>query len=84
MALISYIDEIKNYVSSLKLNAIKTDVDESITDAQNNQLSYEEFLYRLLQKEYDIRPYNAIQIRIKSVVFPYKKYLEDIDISAFP
>ena len=44
MALISYIDEIKSYASLLKLNAIKTGVDESITDAQNNQLSYEEFL----------------------------------------
>ena len=84
MALISYTDEIKNYASSLKLNAIKTGADESITDAQNNQLSYEEFLYRLLQKEYDVRQYNAIQSRIKSAGFPYKKYLEDIDISALP
>jgi len=84
MALISYIDEIKSYASLLKLNAIKTGADESITDAQNNQLSYEEFLYRLLQKEYDIRHYNAIQSRIKNAGFPYKKYLEDIDISALP
>ena len=84
MALISYIDEIKSYASLLKLNAIKTGVDEAITDAQNNQLSYEEFLYRLLQKEYDIRHYNTIQSRIKSAGFPYKKYLEDIDISALP
>lgn len=72
------------YASLLKLNAIKIGADESITDAQNNQLSYEEFLYRLLRKEYDIRHYNAIQSRIKNAGFPYKKYLEDIDISAFP
>lgn len=73
MSLISYTSEIKSYASTLKLNSIKTDIEESINDALNNQLSYEEFLYRLLQKEYDIRQYNLIQSRIKIAGFPYKK-----------
>ncbi|WP_423738979.1 ATP-binding protein [Clostridium cibarium] len=47
-------------------------------------MSYEEFLYSLLQKEYDIRHYNLIQSTIKSASFPYKRYLENLDISTLP
>lgn len=84
MAFESALSELKNYADALKLNVIKSDIEESINDANNNNLSYEEFLARLLQKEYDIRKYNITQSRIKMAQFPYKKYLEDIDISALP
>lgn len=84
MALESYLTQAKTYASELRLNAIKSDIDESINDAQNNNLSYEEFICRLLQKESDVRHYNLIQSRIKSASFPYKKYFEDIEISALP
>ena len=84
MALESYLSQAKNYASELKLNAIKADLDETIMDAEKNNLSYAEFLCRLLQKEYDIRHYNLTQSRIKNACFPYKKYFEDLDISALP
>jgi DNA replication protein DnaC len=80
----AYLNQIKTFASNLKLNVIKTDIEESIDDATNNNLSYEEFLSRLLQKEHDIRQYNLNQSRIKAANFPYKKYLEDIDITALP
>ena len=35
-------------------------------------------------KESDIRKYNLTQSRIKTASFPYKKYLEDIEINALP
>ncbi|MEG3007582.1 MAG: IS21-like element helper ATPase IstB [Oscillospiraceae bacterium] len=84
MTLDSYLIQAKTYASELKLNAIKSDLDESIDDAQNNNLGYEEFIARLLQKEFDVRHYNLIQSRIKSAGFPYKKYFEDIEIDALP
>ncbi len=84
MALDSYLTQAKNYASELKLNVIKSDLEETIDDAQNNNLSYEEFLCRLLQKEHDIRNYNLIQSRIKTAVFPYKKYFEDLEIGSLP
>jgi len=77
MALDSYLTQAKNYASELKLNVMKSDLEETIDDAQNNNLSYEEFLCRLLQKEHDIRNYNLIQSRIKTAAFPYKKYFEE-------
>ena len=48
MALESYLSQAKNYASELKLNAIKADLDETIMDAEKNNLSYAEFLCRLL------------------------------------
>ena len=56
----SYIDDVKKYAEYLKLNVIKTDIKESIYDALSNNLAYDEFLFRLLQKEYDIKKYNLI------------------------
>ena len=80
----TYFVQAKEYAAELRLGAIKSDLEESISDAENNNLSYEEFLCRLLQKESDIRKYNLTQSRIKTASFPYKKYLEDIDIDALP
>ena len=80
----TYFVQAKEYAAELRLGAIKSDLEESISDAENNNLSYEELLCRLLQKESDIRKYNLTQSRIKTASFPYKKYLEDIDIDALP
>lgn len=80
----NYYNDAKEFATKLRLNAIKTDLEESIEDAQHNNLSYEEFLCRLLQKEYDIRKYNMTQSRLKSARFSYRKYFEDLEISALP
>lgn len=72
----SFIKEIKEYANSLKLNGIKAEIANAIEDANNNNLSYEEFLFTLLQKEHDIREYNLTQSRLRLANFPYKKYLE--------
>lgn len=44
----------------MKLSVIKSDIDVAIEDANANNFSYEEFLYRLLQKECNILRYNLI------------------------
>ena len=80
----SFIKDIKSYAESMKLSVIKSDIDVAIEDANANNFSYEEFLYRLLQKECDIRKYNLTQSRIRIANFPYKKYLEDISIKDLP
>ncbi|OPJ60562.1 IS21-like element helper ATPase IstB [Clostridium oryzae] len=80
----STITEIRTYAEKMKLGVIKSDVEQSIEDANANNLSYEEFLCGLLQKEYDIRCYNLTQSRIRIASFPYKKYLEDLSIEDLP
>ena len=54
MKLDTYFVQAKEYAAELRLGVIKSDLEESISDAENNNLSYEEFLCRLLQKESDI------------------------------
>jgi len=80
----SFIKDIKEYAQSMKLGVVKSDIEIAIEDANSNNLSYEEFLYGILQKEYDIRKYNLTQSRIRIASFPYKKYLEDISIEDLP
>ena len=80
----SFITDIKTYAESMKLTVIKNDIQAAVEDANSNNLSYEEFLYGLLQKECDIRNYNLTQSRIRTANFPYRKYLEDISINDLP
>ena len=51
------IKDIKTYAEMMKLGVIKSNIEESIADANANNLSYEQFLYGLLQKECDIKNY---------------------------
>ena len=78
----SFVKDIKKYAEIMKLGVIKSDIEQVIEDANTNNLSYEEFLYGLLQKECDIRNYNLTQSRIRIASFPYKKYLEDLPADA--
>lgn len=80
----SFVRDIKTYAEIMKLGVIKSDIELAIDDANTNNLSYEEFLYGLLQKECDIRNYNLTQSRIRIANFPYKKYLEDLSVKDLP
>lgn len=49
-------------------------------DASLAELSYEEYLYRILQKVCDARQENARQNKLRYAGFPYKKYIENLEI----
>jgi DNA replication protein DnaC len=57
---------------------------EEIEEANTKNLSYEEFLYHLLLKEYDLRLENSMKNRIRLANFPYKKHLEDLSVKDLP
>jgi len=76
--------EIEDYAVYLKLPAIKKCYQEEITEAALKNVNYDEFLYRLLQQEVDLRAENAKQNRIRRANFPYKKYLEDLIFEDLP
>ena len=48
---------------------------EEIKEANMKNLSYEEFLCKLLLKEYDLRLESSKKNRIRLANFPYRKYL---------
>lgn len=80
----TYIKDIQEFAEYLKLGLIKKDVENLVEEATQKNITYEEFLHSLLQKEYDKRQHDLADSRIKTACFPFKKYIEDIDIRELP
>ncbi|MFZ3591888.1 IS21-like element helper ATPase IstB [Bacillus sp. DJP31] len=78
------IEDIYKYSSDLKLSIIKQCFEEQIKEANQKDASYEEFLYLLLQKEWDSRQETAQYNRIRRAEFPFKRHLEDLSIDDLP
>ena len=78
------ISKIKEISKQVRLPGIRRYMVEEIEEANTKNLSYEEFLYHLLLKEYDLRLENSMKNRIRLANFPYKKYLEDLSIEDLP
>ncbi|QSZ26439.1 ATP-binding protein [Aceticella autotrophica] len=76
--------EIEQFATSLRLPGIKKYFQENAKEAATRDISYEEYLYGLLQKEYDLRQEHAKENRIRLANFPYKKYIEDLKIEYLP
>ncbi len=75
---------IDEYLTYLKMSAMKNNYKEVINEADAQELSYEAFLLKLLEKEFDKRQRSGRESRIRLAEFPYKKYLEDIVIEDLP
>ena len=78
------IKDIIEYSMELRLPQIRKYIKDNIEDAIKNNLSYEQFLHGLLQKEYDARIENGKLNRIRIAGFPAKKYLEDLKVEELP
>lgn len=76
--------DIEELTIELKLPAIKNKFEEEVKDAYINDISYEEFLYKLLEKEYVLKNESSKQNRIRIAKFPYKKYIEDLVVDDLP
>ncbi len=76
--------ELEPILAYLKLPTIKRNIYSEIKEANLKDISYEQFLFNLLQKEADRRSENAKQNRIRLANFPYKKYLEDLIVKDLP
>lgn len=78
------IRDIIEYSKELRLPAIRKYLEDNLQDAQKNNLSYEQFLHGLLEKEYDLRVENGKLNWIRIAAFPAKKYLEDLKVEDLP
>ena len=67
---------IENLAKELRLSYIGKHWRELASD---DNLTHKDYLFELLQAEYDIRLENGVKRRIKEAKFPYKKYLVDFD-----
>lgn len=69
--------EIQEYCSLLRLNAIGEYLEEAITSVTD----YEGFLHQLLRMEVDAEEKRARECKIKAAKFPYRKYIEDLEMN---
>ena len=72
--------EIQEYCSLLRLNAISEHFEEAIKNATD----YEGFLHQLLRMEVDAEEERAKERKIKAAKFPYRKYIEDLEMDLLP
>jgi DNA replication protein DnaC len=76
--------DIEELTIDLKLPAMKNVFEEEAKNACINDISYEEYLCKLLEKESVLRSERNKQNRIRLAKFPYKKYIEDLVIEDLP
>ena len=77
-------EKIKELTKEVRLPGVRKYLAEEITQANLKNLTYEEFLYSLLLKEYDLRLESGKKNRIRLAGFPYRKYLEDLSVDDLP
>lgn len=77
-------EKIKELTKEVRLPGVRRYLAEEITQANLKNLTYEDFLYSLLLKEYDLRQESGKKNRIRLASFPYRKYLEDLSVSDLP
>ena len=77
-------DSIEQLTRTLRLPATRRHYIDFAKDASSANIGYQEYLLRLLQVEYDARNENAVKNRIRRAQFPFKKYLEDLEVDCLP
>lgn len=73
-------EEIKEYCKILKLKGISSSFEEAIEESKD----FEEFLHKILTSELNEKDKSAMECRIRNANFPYKKYIDDIEIDCLP
>lgn len=77
-------DKIKEYAKALRLSYILQNIDEELDKYNKLGINAEEFLRDLLKNEVLLRSENSKAARLKNAGFPYKKYLDNLEIDKLP
>ena len=77
-------DTITQYCKILRLPQVDLSYEDEAIKATKTKMSYQEYLYSLLQHQVLIRTDNSINAKIKKARFPYIKTLEEFDFSFQP
>ncbi len=76
--------KIVEYTQELKLPGIRKHFQDTLLAVAGDNVGPDEYLLRLLEKEYELRVENRKRSRLRLAGFPYKKYLEDLVPEALP
>lgn len=72
---------IKDYCKLLKLYYLNNDANQIIENAENKDLSYQDFLISILKNEIDLNEKKSQKKLLKNAGFPMLKRLEDFDFN---
>jgi len=76
-------NNIAKYSKYLKLRNTKINYDMLISEGLDNNLSYQEFLEFVLEREVEYRQGNSIKKRIHFAKFPYHSSINDLDYNYY-
>jgi len=77
-------EDIIKYSKELRLPVFRRDFKDLATEAAAQRLEYEEYLLRLMEREYELRLENRKKVQIRLAGFPVKMYLNNLDRSQLP
>ena len=78
------INEIKEYIKELKIPGINQGLRMKIEEAYKYNQPYEELLKDIFVEAYHVRKENGRKNRIRNARFPYKKYLDELQVDYLP
>jgi len=77
-------DQINQVSLDLRLPAFRNDIEEIITQALQQNASYEQVILDLLKAEQQVRLINRKKVQMRNAAFPQLKYLQDISRPDLP
>lgn len=77
-------DQINQVSLDLRLPAFRNDIEEIITQALQQNASYEQVILDLLKAEQQVRLANRKKVQMRNAAFPQLKYLQDINRPDLP
>lgn len=77
-------DEIIKYSKELRLPVFRRDFKQIAQEAAKEQLDYEGYLLRLMEKEFEVRLENRKKSQIRQAGFPAKMYLSELQREQLP
>lgn len=78
------INEIKEYIKKLKIPGINQGLKMKIEEAYRLNQPYEDLIKDIFAEAYDIKMENSRKNRIRNACFPYKKYLDELQVDYLP
>lgn len=77
-------DQISQVSLDLRLAAFRNDIEEIITQAVQQNASYEQVILDLLKAEQQVRLINRKKVQMRNAAFPQLKYLQDLSRPDLP
>jgi len=72
--------QLKQYMKTLKITEATNIVDELLIEAEKQELTYQQFLYKLVKHEVEKREEKQLEKRLKWAAFPEQKTLDNFRI----